>query len=240
MKIMQVVTDYIKASLLTTKGDIIKHNGVSPKKLGIGTASQLLRVNALADDLEYFTDVPELDILTTKGDLVKQGSAAIPQRFGIGTAGQIIRVNAVPDDLEYQNPGDFLYEDIYQASNGSPVSLDAGGVTILTINLGNVGVDDRFNIVGLVHFLNSGSATGCRIELVKDSGTASHKFLYNQTALLFPGYVENANSFHANLGTLLSVLAAGTLVIGVKGIGNTDCEVPAQACQVIIHRMKKG
>ena len=53
MRIITVVTDYIKASLLTTKGDMVKHDGASAKRMPIGTAGQIIRVNAVPDDLEY-------------------------------------------------------------------------------------------------------------------------------------------------------------------------------------------
>lgn len=53
------VTDVIKATVLTSQGDIIVRGAAEPGKLAIGTAGQILRVNAGATAPEY-TDVPRL------------------------------------------------------------------------------------------------------------------------------------------------------------------------------------
>ena len=47
------VTDVIKASVLTTRGDIVVRATGAPDRLGIGAISEILRVNAAGTDLEY-------------------------------------------------------------------------------------------------------------------------------------------------------------------------------------------
>lgn len=53
MDVTAPVTDYVRGSLLTTKGDILKRGAAINARLGIGSAGQIVRVNAVPDDLEY-------------------------------------------------------------------------------------------------------------------------------------------------------------------------------------------
>ena len=238
MKIFAVVTDYIKASLLTTKGDIIKHDGVSAKKFPFGCQYGVLRVNAAQDDLEYIHPAEMLSFLLTKGAIIKfDGSYA--RQILIGTAGQVLRVNSVPDDLEYQDPGRHMFERIHNAKNIPDVDLAAGGVTVLDIDMSNVLSGDFFMIWGSVSCLNTGSATGVYFELLKGAGTATHIFNYDATLIKFPGYCENANSFHANLATFLKITGDGTFTLRVKGVGSTDCQVGNGNCQLYIHQVRQ-
>jgi len=259
MRIFAIITDYLRASLLTTKGDLVKHDGVSAKRFPRGSPKRLLRVNAAGDDLEYTDAYYIHHYLTAKGDLIKF-TGVNAAKFPIGTARQIMVVNHAGDDIEYQaaggvagevlkvnsageqleyaDPGHtYLYYD-YKGRNLSAVALAAGGVNVLTVTLTNAQVGDIYMIFGVVSCLNSGTATGLRFELHKVSGDATGHFLDNASLLEFPGYCENTNSFHANLSAFLTIDGAGTYGLGVKGIGSTDCEVAVGNCQLLCRRIR--
>lgn len=53
MRLISTVTDYIKGSLLTTKGDIVKRGATANTRLPLGAANQVLAVNVAGNDLEY-------------------------------------------------------------------------------------------------------------------------------------------------------------------------------------------
>lgn len=53
MDVTAPVTDYIRGSLLTTKGDIIKRGAALNARLGIAYPYDTLQVNAAMDDLAY-------------------------------------------------------------------------------------------------------------------------------------------------------------------------------------------
>ena len=53
MKITQTITDYIRQSILTTKGDIVKRGISVPERLAVGSLRQVLMVNPIGDDVEY-------------------------------------------------------------------------------------------------------------------------------------------------------------------------------------------
>lgn len=53
MDIIAPVTDYVRASLLTTQGDLVKHDGADVARFGIGNAGQILRVYGTPSNLVY-------------------------------------------------------------------------------------------------------------------------------------------------------------------------------------------
>lgn len=53
MRILAPVTDYVRASLLTTQGDLVKHNGSVAARFPMAGAMRVLRVNPGGTDLEY-------------------------------------------------------------------------------------------------------------------------------------------------------------------------------------------
>ena len=196
MRIITTVIDYIKASLLTTRGDLLKHDGVSIKRFPIGAAKSILRVNWGGDDLGYIGPEYSQTYLTTKGDMVKYDGFKA-DRFPIGTAGQIIRVNAVPDDLEFQNSTDLfqkarVYRNItsfnnplttwavfqYNEVDFDPASLwDAGNFRFIPKHPG-------YYIVG-AHLYDTGipEVTGeLRIQLLHNDTIEVESSVYNQTA----------------------------------------------------------
>ena len=53
MEIIAPVTDYIRSSILTSRGDLVKHDGTAPKRLPIGPSGKILRVIPAGDDIDY-------------------------------------------------------------------------------------------------------------------------------------------------------------------------------------------
>lgn len=238
MRIIHIITDYLKSTILTSKGDIIKHDGVSAKKFSVGTAYYVLRANNLGQDIEYKSSGYILQEMDTKGDLWKHDGFSSRQ-FSIGNAGQILRVNDVPDDLEYQDPGRAMFERVYTAKNIPDIDLAVGGVTVLDIDMGNVLLGDFFMIWGHVFGTNTGTATGIRFEMLKGAGTASIEFLYDKTELVHYGEVGNNQSCGFNLSTFMKVSGSGTLTLRIRGIGSTDIQVASNNCQLYLHQVRK-
>lgn len=58
--IIAPVTDYLPDSILTTRGDLLKRDATDSARFGIGSANQLLKVNAVGNDLEYGAPVAGL------------------------------------------------------------------------------------------------------------------------------------------------------------------------------------
>lgn len=75
---------------LTTQGDILIQGASSPARLGIGTAGQILAVNAGATAPEWKT--VGTSPLTTKGDVFVYGSA--DARLPVGTNGQVLTADS--------------------------------------------------------------------------------------------------------------------------------------------------
>jgi len=98
MRLFQVVWDYVRGSILTTKGDIFKQGAAATERLPVGTAEHVLRVNTAGDDLEY-SDTYKM--LTTQGDIAKRGGAATA-RLPVGLPYQVLMVNDGGDDVRYE------------------------------------------------------------------------------------------------------------------------------------------
>lgn len=214
MKIISIITDYIKGSLLTTKGDIIKHDGVSAKKLGIGAAGQMLAVDNLGVDLEY------------------QGAGGVPSqflRFGVGAAG-----------VHWEDPGTFQYENVFSAKNIAEKTLLVSGILILELDLGNVLSGDQFNIEGQILCVNDANAGDITIVLQKHAGTATFTFLHDKTGIFHKYYVVASKEVTFNLGTVLNITGSGTLILEIKGYKNpNNATVSINECQLYINQTKK-
>jgi hypothetical protein len=78
----------VNDGVLTTQGDLLVQGASSPARLGIGTAGQVLTVNAGATTPEWKTASP----LTTKGDVYVYGSA--DARLPVGTNGQVLTADS--------------------------------------------------------------------------------------------------------------------------------------------------
>ena len=53
MRIFAPITDYIRNSVLTTKGDIVMRNASTATRLAIGGIGRILHVGPIVDSLEY-------------------------------------------------------------------------------------------------------------------------------------------------------------------------------------------
>lgn len=80
----------ITDGVLTSQGDILIQGASSPARLGIGTAGQILTVNAGATAPEWKT--VGASPLTTKGDVYVYGSA--DARLPVGTNGQVLTADS--------------------------------------------------------------------------------------------------------------------------------------------------
>lgn len=80
----------VNDGVLTTQGDILIQGASSPARLGIGTAGQILAVNAGATAPEWKT--VGTSPLTTKGDVFVYGSA--DARLPVGSNGQVLTADS--------------------------------------------------------------------------------------------------------------------------------------------------
>ena len=60
MRIIAPVTDYIRGSILTSQGDLVKHDGITPKRLPVGDPGNILFVSPSGMDIEYGTYVEKI------------------------------------------------------------------------------------------------------------------------------------------------------------------------------------
>jgi len=80
----------VSDGVLTTQGDLLIQGASAPARLGIGTAGQVLTVNAGATTPEWKTG--GASPLTTKGDVYVYGSA--DARLPVGTNGQVLTADS--------------------------------------------------------------------------------------------------------------------------------------------------
>lgn len=91
----------------TTTGDIAYRSATANvnTRLALGTAGQVLKVNAGATAPEWATDASGMtNPMTTTGDVIYSSSGSTPARLGIGTAGQVLQVNSGATAPEWAAP----------------------------------------------------------------------------------------------------------------------------------------
>ena len=139
---------------MTAAGDIEYGTGLDTGAiLGIGTAGQVLKVNAAGTAPEWANEA-ELNLFDTPGDILYAAADNSGARLGIGTAGQILRVNAGATAPEYANQyeiidaaGDLIYGNAADSVAKLPVGT-AG--QRLAVNAGATApewVDPELNIL---------------------------------------------------------------------------------------------
>lgn len=112
----------VNDGVLTTQGDILIQGASSPARLGIGTAGQILTVNAGATAPEWKT--VGTSPLTTKGDVFVYGSA--DARLPVGTNGQVLTADSAQAlGVKWATPsGGASYENAIDAPPASPSAWD--------------------------------------------------------------------------------------------------------------------
>ena len=91
MKLVQVVSDYIRRSLLTTRGDIVVRGAAQPERLAAGALNYVLISHGAGLQLTWST-IPTP--LTTQGDIIVRGATA-PERYAAGLDGRILTAQGV-------------------------------------------------------------------------------------------------------------------------------------------------
>lgn len=129
--------EYTLTPVLEGQGEILIRDGAVCVKLILGTAKQLLNVNAGETLLEYITPYwIENALLTTQGDIVKRGAAA-PERMAIGSAKQVLAVNDAGNDLVYKYEHTILTTqgDIIKRGAAAPERMARGTANqVLSVN----------------------------------------------------------------------------------------------------------
>jgi len=95
MRIMQIITDYIAKSLLTTRGDMLIRGVSIPERLASTFSNGWLRCNGAAQEPNWSRD---LGGATTHGDLIIRG-ADVCERLAAVAVGQVLKsagIGAIP------------------------------------------------------------------------------------------------------------------------------------------------
>jgi hypothetical protein len=111
--------------ILTTKGDVLTHDGSTVVRLGVGTNGQVLTANSTATDgIEWATPSAGGSPLTTKGDLYTFDTA--DQRLPVGTDGQILQADSTEatglkwvDEAAAQEEYRYLQAELMGAANNT-------------------------------------------------------------------------------------------------------------------------
>ena len=99
-----VVASTATGSPTTTQGDIIQRGASADERLAIGTALQILQVNAGATALEYVAAPSGAGTLTTKGDL--ESFTTVQTRLPVGTNDQVLTADSTAaSGVAWKAPG---------------------------------------------------------------------------------------------------------------------------------------
>ena len=135
MRIHQVISDYIKKSILTTQGDFLQRGAANPERLALGAAGEMLISNGtIALWYNIWTGM-------TEGDLIVYSSGA-PVWLNPGASGTFLGGNGALAAPSYKDPFAFLTAQgdiIYRDATGK-VRL-AAGTAGQVLKTGGAGAD---------------------------------------------------------------------------------------------------
>jgi hypothetical protein len=160
----------------TTAGDIDYYTAATTKaRIAIGTAGQVLKVNAGGTAPEWGTDASGMtNPMTTTADLIYSSSGSTPARLGIGTAGQVLQVNSGATAPEWATP----------ASGGmtliSTTSLSGTSVTLSSIPQTYISLQLRIH--------NFETASDTRSCLIRYNGDSSNRYFSGR-------FIETGHTF---------------------------------------------
>ena len=98
MKITAPVTDYIRASIMTTQGDLAVRGAAAPERLAAGSLYTYFQGKGLGVKPEYDREMFPMSI---QGDLITRG-AVFPYRLAAGALGTYLKAQGVANSLIYE------------------------------------------------------------------------------------------------------------------------------------------
>jgi hypothetical protein len=146
----------------TTAGDIDYYTTSSTKaRIAIGTAGQVLKVNAGATAPEWATDASGMtNPMTTTADLIYSSSGSTPARLGIGTAGQVLQVNSGATAPEWATP-----------ASGGMTLISSTALTGASVTLSSIPQTYKNLQLLVTDFVPSTDARSCVVRFNGDTGS---------------------------------------------------------------------
>lgn len=205
-------------SPMTTLGDIIMGGAAGAAiRLGIGTSSQMLRVNSGATALEYFSPTFAISPLTTKGDL--WGYTTTNARVPVGSNNQFLTANSSESaGLEWRNititdipyflrlDGDANFDSFARVFDGISSDLalvNADSTYGMAIRIPLDGIDDGFYINKTVSGSNTEGRIWTDLDIQGLGGIVQGDIWYGSAANTVSKLAKNtsATRYLSNAGT---------------------------------------
>ncbi len=191
-------------------------------------------VDIIAPVTDYISD----SILTIRGDLLKRGPADT-ERFPRGNANQLLRVVSSGLDLEYVAPVTTVFENEYTAYNGALVTIPAGGIEVLELDLGTVSVGDRLLVNAILACIKGGTAGNMDYSIRKKSGTSALYSMGNRSNLQPTWYQQASIVSRTLISGIFRVMFTGTLVLNCWGISaGSDSTCNTGEAEMYVNVMK--
>ncbi|MBA7584633.1 hypothetical protein ES708_26590 [subsurface metagenome] len=126
MRVTAPVTDYIRASTMNTRGDLVVRGALVPERLPAGADGHYFQGTGAGNKPGYTQDMPPL---ITRGDLLVMG-ASIPARITAPVAGLVLTSLGVGDFPQYKSLFNLLTTqgDLWIRGGVVPQRLAAGAL----------------------------------------------------------------------------------------------------------------
>lgn len=198
----------------TTLGDISYRSSTANvnTRLPLGTAGQVLKVNAGATAPEWATDASGMtNPMTTTGDTIYSSSGSTPARLGIGTTGQILTVaGGVPSWATPASSGGMTLLSTTDLTGGATVTISSisQSYTDLQIEVFNVNMQN--------------SVTFMAIEPNSTNNITQNQYVANSTA----GADFNSRLHLARNGNLFDSQTTNAWTIRISNYASTTGRKP--------------
>ena len=180
-------------AVMTSTGDLVRYNAGARQRLGIGSANQILQVNAGLPSWQTLSTAGS--ILTQQGDVLYESASGLA-RLGFGTSGDVLTTKGTGANPVWETPAGGGGQTVLVSHN--VLGADA---TDIDVSFTSIGQDD----ISSLFFVYCGSSVDTSVLRMQVNGLTGS--LYDSSGMIF---IDSSVTSHGSTGASEGILVPHT------------------------------